>query len=170
MSKKGICIALVLVILIGITVCKKKEKTYPYGRYTRQEVLTLFHQNRDLFDELVDAILEDEIFLENGNVCPDGDTWVTPGDDRHMKLFSERSQGVIQQILGFKPYMISYKFGRDIISITFVGDGVEDESFSFRYLVDQSDLQAIEKYIKYCEQDYYVRELSDGWIFTASPI
>ena len=67
-SEKYRCIALILVIVMGIAGCKTEEKPYPYGKYSRQEALNLFHQNYGLFDELVTAILEDSWFLENGNV------------------------------------------------------------------------------------------------------
>ena len=175
-TKRILCMGLIFAILIGIAGCIKKEKPYPYGRYTRQEVLDLFHQNRDVFDELVSTILEDSYFLENGDVDPERRTWIMPSDDRYLELFNERSKEAILKILRFKPYMITYDFSayhsseKDIIKITFIGDGVEDESFSFQYLVDQSDLRANEEYIKYREQDYYVSQLSDGWIFVASPV
>ena len=172
-SKRILCIVLVLTILVGFAGCKKEEP-YPYGKYTRQEVLDLFNQNRDLFDELVDAILADTYFLENGDVHHEGSTWVTVKNDRYMELFNERSQDAIRKVLEFKPYMIAYDFHaydsteKDAIEITFIGDGVKDEGYSFRYLVDQSDQKANRAYIERLEQNYYVEDLSGGWIFSAN--
>lgn len=168
MAKKSICIVIILAIMIGVVGCKKKEEPYPYGKYTRQEVLDLFNQNRDLFNELVGAILADTYFLENGNVHHDEKTFVMPNQYKYMELFNERSQNAIRRILEFKPYIVQYNFIRDIIEITFIGDGVVDEGFTFEYLVDQSDLREIEDYIRYREQNYYVEQLTGGWIFSAN--
>ena len=172
--KRVFCIVLVLVNLMGLAGCKKKEEPYPYGIYTRQEVLDLFYQNQDLFDELVDAILADTYFLENGDVHHDGYIGVTVNDERYMELFNERSQRAIRKMLEFKPYMIDYDFHaydsteKDAIEITFIGDGVKDEGYSFRYLVDQSDRKANMAYFENLEQDYYVEDLGGGWIFSAN--
>lgn len=170
MAKKSICIVIILSIMIGVVGCKKKEEPYPYGKYTRQEVLDLFNQNRDLFDELVGAILADTYFLENGNVHHDEKTFVMPNQYKYMELFNERSQNAIRRILEFKPYMVQYNFIRDIIEITFIGDGVVDESMSIEYLVDHDDKREVEEYIQYREQNYYVEQLTDGWIFYASEL
>ena len=170
MIKRCICMTLILVIAIGIAGCKKKEEPYPYGKYTRQEVLDLFNQNRDLFNELVGAILADTYFLENGNVHHDEKTFVMPNQYKYMELFNERSQNAIRRILEFKPYIVQYNFIRDIIEITFIGDGVVDESMSIEYLVDLDDKREVEEYIQYRTQDYYVEQLTDGWIFCASEL
>ena len=170
MAKKSICIVIILAIMIGVVGCKKKEEPYPYGKYTRQEVLDLFNQNRDLFNELVGAILADTYFLENGNVHHDEKTFVMPNQYKYMELFNERSQNAIRRILEFKPYMVQYNFIRDIIEITFIGDGVVDESMSIEYLVDHDDKREVEEYIQYRTQDYYVEQLTDGWIFYASEL
>lgn len=156
--------------MIGVVGCKKKEEPYPYGKYTRQEVLDLFNQNRDLFNELVGAILADTYFLENGNVHHDEKTFVMPNQYKYMELFNERSQNAIRRILEFKPYMVQYNFIRDIIEITFIGDGVVDESMSIEYLVDHDDKREVEEYIQYRTQDYYIEQLTDGWIFYASEL
>ena len=170
MAKKSICIVIILAIMIGVVGCKKKEEPYPYGKYTRQEVLDLFNQNRDLFNELVGAILADTYFLENGNVHHDEKTFVMPNQYKYMELFNERSQNAIRRILEFKPYIVQYNFIRDIIEITFIGDGVVDESMSIEYLVDQDDKREVEEYIQYRTQDYYIEQLTDGWIFYASEL
>lgn len=170
MAKKSICIVIILAIMIGVVGCKKKEEPYPYGKYTRQEVLDLFNQNRDLFNELVGAILADTYFLENGNVHHDEKTFVMPNQYKYMELFNERSQNAIRRILEFKPYMVQYNFIRDIIEITFIGDGVVDESMSIEYLVDHDDKREVEEYIQYRTQDYYIEQLTDGWIFYASEL
>ena len=156
--------------MIGVVGCKKKEEPYPYGKYTRQEVLDLFNQNRDLFNELVGAIWADTYFLENGNVHHDEKTFVMPNQYKYMELFNERSQNAIRRILEFKPYMVQYNFIRDIIEITFIGDGVVDESMSIEYLVDHDDKREVEEYIQYRTQDYYIEQLTDGWIFYASEL
>ena len=170
MAKKSICIVIILAIMIGVVGCKKKEEPYPYGKYTRQEVLDLFNQNRDLFNELVGAILADTYFLENGNVHHDEKTFVMPNQYKYMELFNERSQNAIRRILEFKPYIVQYNFVRDIIEITFIGDGVVDESMSIEYLVDHDDKREVEEYIQYRTQDYYIEQLTDGWIFYASEL
>ena len=170
MAKKSICIVIILAIMIGVVGCKKKEEPYPYGKYTRQEVLDLFNQNRDLFNELVGAILADTYFLENGNVHHDEKTFVMPNQYKYMELFNERSQNAIRRILEFKPYIVQYNFIRDIIEITFIGDGVVDESMSIEYLVDHDDKREVEEYIQYRTQDYYIEQLTDGWIFYASEL
>ena len=174
-SKRILCIVLVLTILVGFAGCKKEEP-YPYGKYTRQEVLDLFNQNRDLFDELVDAILADTYFLENGDVHPERETFVMPGDERYMELFNERSQEAIRRVLEYKPYRVAYDFCvygtlygtiNGSIRVAFIGDFKDDQDFSFHYLVEPSDQKVIKDYMKYLEQDYYVEDLGGGGIFTA---
>ena len=87
--------------MIGVVGCKKKEEPYPYGKYTRQEVLDLFNQNRDLFNELVGAILADTYFLENGNVHHDEKTFVMPNQYKYMELFNRISslEGMVKKLL-----------------------------------------------------------------------
>ena len=108
--------------------------------------------------------------VENGNVHHDEKTFVMPNQYKYMELFNERSQNAIRRILEFKPYMVQYNFIRDIIEITFIGDGVVDESMSIEYLVDHDDKREVEEYIQYRTQDYYIEQLTDGWIFYASEL
>ena len=166
MVKRISCFVIILCLLAGLSACKEDYYVEP-NRYTKEEGLHIFEENKGLFNSLAQNILADGNFLEHGDVHSDHQTCVMNSKSEDLKLFNEATREIILKLLEFKPYMIGVHFdeyGASYIHVTFIGSD-EYESFSFFYLVDQSKQQG---FIARQEQFGPVEVLSGDWIFRAA--
>lgn len=162
--KKLVCIVITFALFLTTAGCGSSESS-SWVAYTKSDVLAFYNENKDLFDELVQIIINDDDFFEKGrNLLDDGDATICSREDENLSLFSEPDRQVILNFLEFKPYMITYDSSQDFVKITFIGLD-EYEGFSFLFWIGSSGQRNYKGFLYYLEQFYSVEPLSDGWIF-----
>jgi hypothetical protein len=132
--------------------------------YTKEEIVSLFTDNRDSFNTVFEIIINDEDFFEKGrNLLDDGDACILSTKDPNLELFSDANQ---EEIVSFweqyEPYMITYDTSQEYIKITFIGSG-EHEGFTLQHWINQDDQTGLDEYLSRLRQWYVVEAMPDGW-------
>lgn len=167
---RKICFSFLLMMLtVSLGGCNKRP-TYYRASYTEEEMRTLFQENRQLFDKLVEVIVSEEDFFEKGRRDEYADAFVTSPYDEEMDLLSENGRKTVLDFFELKPYMISYDSNKRFIEVTFVLQGDKEAALFFYWLDaaapgEHGGGSKLEEYIFYMEQDYYVDDLGEGWFF-----
>lgn len=166
--KQKICF-LFLVFLLLLSGCNEKPE-YHWETYTEDEMRTLFQENRELFDKLVEVIVSEQDFFEKGRRDEYADAFVTSPYDEEMDLLSENGRKTVLEIFGLKPYMISYDSNQRFIKISFIFEGKKSGAVFLYWLEptlpgEHGGGSKLEEYIYYLEQDCYVDDLGGSWFF-----
>lgn len=104
------------ILLVGGMVYQywyKPKNTYQPQKHTNEELLTLFEENRPLFDEVAQIISRNDRFWNEAKSYKDDpyDThpWISSPDEKNkMKLFTEEEQAVLHTFFEkIGPYRIT---------------------------------------------------------------
>lgn len=101
--------------------CSKKDD-YKFITYTENDIKALYDNNMELFNNLGNAIKENEQFWEKGRRDNESvHAWImSPNDEKKMNLFTPYDQNIISEFFDkTKPYMVSLD-DKQYITITFI--------------------------------------------------
>ncbi len=159
---------LLLLALILLSACSKKPE-YHWERYSESEMRSMFEENEELFNQLVEVLVSETDFFEKGRRDEYEDATLDSPYDDSMELFSESGRQTVREFFELKPYMISYDDSKNYIRITFIAQE-EWEGAEFLYWINplisgQHGESALEEHIEYLEQDYYVEHITGNWYF-----
>lgn len=149
---------LFLILVLLLSGCKEQQPSYRWERYSKDELLIIFKENKPLFEQLVDTLVN-ENFLEKARPDSYSDAFLSSPYGNQMRYLSESGQGIVEDVFDLKPYMISYDCTSQYIYITFIGS--DDVGYSFlRWLDAPQDFQ---QHMKHLGQWYTVEELGGNW-------
>ncbi len=140
----------------------QRQINYKPELYLREEVIGLYAENTDLFEDLVEVISTNERFYENGRINEYEDANITSPYDKGLSFFDSEDKKIIKTFFGFKPYMILYDYARRFVSITFIAAD-ESESFTLLFWLSQ-DMVGFENYTVYLSQYNVVETMSENCI------
>ena len=160
-----------LLILFGMSLWACSDRpSYKRDSYTEEEIRTLFQENRELFDRLVEVIVNEPDFFEKGRRYESDDAFLTSPYDDKMDLFSDTGRETVLEFFELKPYMISYDVTKECIEITFILQGDQD-GVTFFYWLDSETSGGnggrgdLKDHILKMESFYDVEDMGENWFF-----
>lgn len=155
----------VLCIVIVLSACACKEK-YEFAQYTKDEVLTMYDENTDLFKQVVMAKNSIGALYDKGLVDEYEHVEITSPYDKEMSYFSDEERAVFDRLFELKPYMIKYHRGGLYVEITFINsDATYGYVLSFWTYAGENSESEYEDYKSKLAQQYIAEEIADGCIF-----
>ncbi len=167
--RKGCFLLFFLVLALLLSACSKKPE-YHWERYSESEMRSLFEENEELFNQLVEVLVSETDFFDKGRRDEYEDATLDSPYDDSMELFSESGRQTVLEFFELKPYMIAYDDNQRFIDITFIANE-EWESGSFFFWLkpyapgEHGGESKLEEYIFYLEQDFYVEHITGNWYF-----
>ena len=130
--KHRIIILFSVFFLLFCTACTPKDD-YQWEGHSKEEILTLFQSNPDMFQQIADIFINNETFWEKARRDEEAAhaTLDSPNDTEKMSYFSEEEQNVIRDFFEqTTPYLLSLN------PSTFTFDYINEDhtsSFTFAY-------------------------------------
>lgn len=157
---KKLFIALILFLVMIFCSCQSQEN-YAWAKYDEKELLEIFKNNKDSFDDICSIIFDNEQFWDKARRDNEaGHAWImSPMETNKLDLFNENDRKeIIDFFAKYKPYMVSLDYN-SYISITFIGKN-NVEGICFMKFADPNDSFREEERF-YFEQNYTVYQLED---------
>ena len=162
---KGKIISLLIIICITFTGCVREKNKYLFDTYTKDEVISLFNENKEKFDEIVKIVSDNNDFYEKDRQMEYEDADITSPYDEALKWFSASDKDVIVDFFELKPYMISYDYNCRFVKFTFIGsDDKIAYCFLFWFVDGDEDAYEFEDHKDYLRQNYVVKNVAYNWI------
>ncbi len=160
---------LLLLALILLSACSKKPE-YHWERYSESEMRSLFEENEELFNQLVEVLVSETDFFDKGRRDEYEDATLDSLYDDSMELFSESGRQTVREFFELKPYMIAYDDDQRFIKITFIAQE-EWECGGFLcwlkpHVPESIGIESeLEEFIFSYEQNHYVEHITGNWYF-----
>lgn len=154
-----------------LSACNPKE-VYRPSLYTKEEVLSLYYENLELFESLVEVISSNEEFYEKGRINDHTDADIISPEDEALIHFDDGERKVINTFFGFKPYMILYDYARRFVTITFIAAETESaDSYVLLFWTAKAENSEVKfnNHKKYLAQNHVVEEINSGCIMYYVP-
>lgn len=149
-------------VILTLTACSHREKYQP-ALYTKENLLSLYQENIELFEDVVEIIISNKAFYEEGRINEYTDADITSPYDKALTHFGDTERKVIDELFEFKPYMILYDYARRFVKITFISsDNKLSYTFVFWTLDSEDSQYKLDNYKRQLAQHYILEDIQDN--------
>ena len=155
--KSMICVICATVFFAS---CSNGKIEYMFALYTKDDVMRIYGENTEWFEDIVEIIVSCEEFYDKGRVYDLDDPEIMSPYDENLLYFVEDDQKVIKDFFeSKKPYMIYYDNSKQYVTFTFIS---EDQKDAYSILFWTSNSKSDFEHHKYMQaQDYVIVDLAE---------
>ena len=160
---------IMIAMILSLSACQDKPE-YDVGNYTEDDIRMLFRDNRELFDRLVEVIVNEPDFFEKGRRYESDDAFLSSPYDKKLDLFSENGRETVLEFFELKPYMIIFDVSKEHIEIGFIIEKDKDAAVFSYWLGSEAAVENgrngdLKDYILQLESIWDVENLGENWFF-----
>lgn len=162
--QKSVVLLCIFCIVITFSSCTHNEE-YKFALYTKDEVLSMYDENADLFLQTV--MIKDTVegWYEKGLIDEYEHVLITSPYAKEITYLNDEEKAVLNKLFELKPYMIKYHRGGLYVAITFINsDATDAHVLSFWTYTGENSDREYEEYKSYLAQYHIVEEVTDGCI------
>ena len=151
------CFSCVILIFCA---CNHNNQYVP-SAYTKNEVLLIYQEKNELFENVVNIISTNEMVLKNGRINEYTDVDIMSPYDDALSCFSETEKIAINNLFNYKPYIILYDYAGRCVEISFLSAD-SNGSYSFLFWTfngDNSNAKFVD-YKNYLAQTYIIESIT----------
>lgn len=165
-----LCIALYQIVsFVRSSIMLKEVLSDKREHYSEEEIIQLFNENYDLFDEVSTILMENDDFRDK-STDKVGFSMISSPYDENMKLFSWGDKNDIKKMFELNAVSLVYDH-EGFVKISFNGPEYSGHRRSLVFICwgDGEDVQGKESFIYQLENSFLnggkVKTLDDRWLF-----
>ena len=153
-------IACFFCVILIFCACNHNNQYVP-SAYTKNEVLLIYQEKNELFENVVNIISTNEMVLKNGRINEYTDVDIMSPYDDALSCFSETEKKAINNLFNYKPYIILYDYAGRFVEISFLSAD-SNGSYSFLFWTSNSDNSNAKfiDYKNYLAQTYIIESIT----------
>ncbi len=158
----------ILCIIVTLSSCERKEK-YEFALYTKDEVLSMYNDNIELFMQVVALKESIKDLYDKGLVDEYEHVAITSPYAKEMTYLNDDETEILNKFFELKPYMVNYRNDGLYVAISFTNSDATDccTLYFWTYTGENSYREFGElKSMLAQYKDHIVEEVADGCIIS----